>query len=198
MESLLLGLLAGLATAAGGLLLVLNPAWRPEARLRRLGLAGGMMAAAVLLALALPALEIAGPASLLAGGLAGWVLVARMAHALGGGALAAVAMGVHNLPEGLALGVAPAAIGEEAAWLLLASIALRNIPEGLAVAAGALVGAAAAAWSTAALPWALGIAAGAMTRTLLEIWPRPTCRDVAPAGIGGAAGYAGVWALLAA
>jgi len=143
MESLLLGLLAGLATAAGGLLLVLNPAWRPEARLRLLGLAGGMMAAAVLLALALPALEIARPAPLLAGGLAGRLLVARMAHALGGGALAAVATGVHNLPEGLALGVAPA-IGEEAAWLPLASIALHNIPEGFAgAAAPAAVGLAA-------------------------------------------------------
>lgn len=61
-----------------------------------------------------------------------------------------------------------------------------------------MIGAAAASWSAAALPWALGIAAGAMARTVLEIWPRPTPRDVAWAGAGGAAGYAGLWALLAA
>jgi ZIP family zinc transporter len=221
LPGLLLGLTAGAATVAGGLLLLLKRRWRPEERLRLLGMASGIMAAAVLLSLALPALEIAGPVPLLAGGLAGWLLVAKMARVIGGGALAAVAMGVHNLPEGLALGVAPA-IGEAAAGLLLAGIALHNLPEGLAVAAaalaggaavpaaiglaalsalgepaGALIGAAAAAWSTAALSWALGIAAGAMARTVLEIWPRPMPRDVAMAGAAGAAGYAGLWSLLA-
>jgi zinc transporter ZupT len=60
-----------------------------------------------------------------------------MARIFGGGALAAAAMGVHNLPEGLALGVAPA-IGKKAAWLLFASTALHNLLEGLAVAAAAL------------------------------------------------------------
>jgi ZIP family zinc transporter len=219
---LLLGLAAGTATTAGGLALLLKPRWRPQERLRLLGATGGMMAASVLLAFALPALEIAGPVPLLAGGLAGWFLVAKMARGIGGGAPAAVTMGIHNIPEGLALGVAPA-IGEATAGLLLAGIALHNLPEGLAGAAaalaagvaapaaiglaalsalgepaGALIGAAAAAWSTAALPWALSIAAGAMARTVLEIWPRPTPRDVAPAGAAGAAGYAGLWSMLAA
>lgn len=115
-------------------------------------------------------------------------------------------MGVHNLPEGLALGVAPA-IGEEAAFLLLASLALHNLPEGLAVAALAAgvatalavgLGTATASWSAAALLWALGIAAGVMAHTVLEIWSRPVWPDVALAGTAGAAGYARLWALLAA
>lgn len=180
------------------------------------------MAAAVLLALVLPALEGVYPLPFLAGALAGWILVARMARVVGGSALVAVAMGVHNFPEGLALGVVPA-VGEGAAGLLLATIALHNLPEGMIVAAaalaagaatsaafglaalsafgepiGALIGAVAMSWSPAALPWALGIAVGAMARTVREIWPRPTPRDVAWAGAGGAAGYAGLWALLAA
>lgn len=64
---------SGAATTADGLLLLLKPAWRPEERLRLLGAAGGMMAAAVLfaLAIALPALVISGPRPMVAGGLAG-------------------------------------------------------------------------------------------------------------------------------
>lgn len=220
LPSLLFGLTAGAATTFGGLLLFLKPQWGPEDRLLLLGTAGGMMTAAVPLALAWPALIIAGPLPLMTGGIVGWLFVARMARTVGRGALAAVAIGIHNLPEGLALGVAPTT-GHEAAFLLLAAIALHNIPEGLAVAAaalaagasapasfglvalsalseplGALGGAAAAAWTTAALPWTLGLAAGAMARTILEIWPQPTPRNVALAGAIGATGYTGIWALL--
>lgn len=57
------------------------------------------MAATVLLTLVLPALERADPLPFLAGAIAGWLLVARMAHVVGGSALVAVAMGVHNFPE---------------------------------------------------------------------------------------------------
>jgi len=152
-----------------------------------------MTAAAVLLVLALPALEIAGPAPLLAGGLAGSILVTRTARVLSGGALAAAAMGVHNLPEGLAVAADTLAAGTAPP----AAVGLA-ILSALGEPAGALSGVAAAAWSTAALPWAFGIAADAMARTVLEIWPRPTSRDVAIAGIGGAAGYAGIWGLFAA
>jgi ZIP family zinc transporter len=101
-----------------------------------------------------------------------------------GAVLVAVAIALHNLPEGLAVGVA-AANGSGAAATL--GIALQNVPEGLVVAAalaslglgravavaaavatglvepiGGLGGALLADASAAALPWALAFAAGAM------------------------------------
>ncbi|MCE9593675.1 MAG: ZIP family metal transporter [Planctomycetes bacterium] len=98
-----------------------------------------------------------------------------------------LAISLHNLPEGMAVGVGFGAGDATSGLSLAVGIGLQNIPEGLAVAAslvsigygrtraflislgtgaieavGGAAGAAAASWVAALLPWALGFAAGAM------------------------------------
>ncbi len=98
-----------------------------------------------------------------------------------------IAIVLHNLPEGLAIGVAYAAQDLASAHALTTGIAIQDIPEGLVVsvallAAGyrrsvavtigmlsglaepimAVLGAAVISLSAALLPWGLGLAAGAM------------------------------------
>ncbi len=97
------------------------------------------------------------------------------------------AVGIHNLPEGMALGVG-AGTGEESISLpLMTGIGLQNIPEGMIVALaliaegfasrtailvtlatglveaiGVLIGATAVGFSAALLPWGLSASGGAM------------------------------------
>src|SRR5699024_10060230 len=98
-----------------------------------------------------------------------------------------IAIVLHNLPEGLAIGVAYAAQDIASAHALAAGIAIQDIPEGLVVAVAllaagyrrsiaisigmlsglaepvmAVFGAAVIGLSWALLPWGLGLAAGAM------------------------------------
>ncbi|RYF70480.1 MULTISPECIES: ZIP family metal transporter [unclassified Acidovorax] len=97
------------------------------------------------------------------------------------------AIALHNLPEGLAIGVAYAGSDSVGAGTLTAGIAIQDVPEGLVVAVallaagykrplavglgmasglvepiGAVLGAAVVSASAALLPWGLGFAAGAM------------------------------------
>jgi ZIP family zinc transporter len=94
---------------------------------------------------------------------------------------------LHNLPEGLAIGVAFGGTDPMRASALATGISIQDVPEGLVIAVallaagygrtfsvilgmvsgliepvGALAGAAVMAWSTVLLPWGLGFAAGAM------------------------------------
>ncbi len=94
---------------------------------------------------------------------------------------------LHNLPEGLAIGVGFGGTDPLRAGALATGIAIQDVPEGLVVAVallaagysrvfsvtlgmvsgliepvGALAGAAVMAWSSVLLPWGLGFAAGAM------------------------------------
>jgi ZIP family zinc transporter len=83
---------------------------------------------------------------------------------------------LHNLPEGLAIGVAFGGTDPMRGGALATGIAIQDVPEGLVVAVallaagygrgfavvGALAGAAVMTWSTVLLPWGLGFAAGAM------------------------------------
>ncbi|WP_295958523.1 ZIP family metal transporter [Rhodoferax sp.] len=97
------------------------------------------------------------------------------------------AITLHNLPEGLAIGVGYAATDPLRATALATGIAIQDVPEGLVVAVallaagykrrfavllgmasglveplGAVLGAAAISQSASLLPWGLGFAAGAM------------------------------------
>jgi ZIP family zinc transporter len=192
-----------LATAIGALPVLALTRIGESTQRALLGFGGGVMLAAAILTLILPAFEAAsalsgtrsGALALVASGLAvGAFGLASLDRALPhqhlGGAerkralLVALAIALHNLPEGLAVGVA-AAGGEGAAVTL--GIALQNVPEGLVVAAalaslgvapvaavaaaiatgliepvGGVVGALIADVSAIAAPWALSAAAGAM------------------------------------
>ena len=98
-----------------------------------------------------------------------------------------IAIALHNLPEGLAIGVGYAGNDDMRANALAMGIAIQDLPEGLVVAVallaagyrrafavglgmatglvepiGAVAGAAIVGYSAALLPWGLGFAAGAM------------------------------------
>lgn len=206
-QGLQASLLAGLATGLGAIpVLFLR---RPQATLMApmLGLAGGMMLAASLFSLLVPAVQaVAASAAvlplalmmalaLLTGAAAMQHLDRQMPHAhveqVEAGAatqpqigLVVAAIALHNLPEGLAVGVAAAAGADHGMSL---GIALQNIPEGWIVASamlalgaspvraalmalatglvepvGGLFGVMASTLAGAALPLALAAAAGAM------------------------------------
>ena len=113
------------------------------------GLAGGVMLAACVFNLLLPAAESGwlAPAAGLVAGAALLLLAERLAGALEngervgkpGGWGAAVAIGLHNLPQGMVVGLAAAgAAGETGAaaagtLALSVGIGLQNLPEGAAV-----------------------------------------------------------------
>ncbi|MGB4063482.1 MAG: ZIP family metal transporter [Azonexus sp.] len=199
-------LLAGAATGLGAIpVLMLR---RPSERLMApmLGLAGGMMLAASLFSLLVPAVQtvmasdavwslgIATAGALLAGVAAMQMLDRRLPHehveeVESSGmqpnvALVVAAIAIHNVPEGLAVGIAAAAGADHGMSL---GIALQNIPEGWIVASamvalgaaplraalialgtglvepvGGLFGVIASTMAGAALPMALAAAAGAM------------------------------------
>ncbi|WP_371820265.1 ZIP family metal transporter [Verticiella alkaliphila] len=145
--------------------------------------APGIMAAAVLLGAALLLLlDRALPHEHFIKGLEG-----REAARLRRAWLFVFAIALHNLPEGLAIGVAFAGTTGPQASALTTGIAIQDVPEGLVVALalvsagysrvfsvvlaaatglveplGAVLGATIIGVSEALLPWGLGIAAGAM------------------------------------
>ncbi len=186
-----------------------------------LGFAAGVMLAASFFSLLLPALDLAegGPlprwvpatVGFVAGGVFLWALDHLLPHLhLGGPAaegprsrlprttLLVLALTLHNIPEGVAVGVGFGAVGHDGASVagaaaLALGIGVQDIPEGLALALplrregmstlrafwygqlsgfveplGALVGAGAVALSTSLLPYALGFAAGAMVYVVIE------------------------------
>jgi ZIP family zinc transporter len=236
-------LLAGLATGLGAIpILFLR---RPSERLMApmLGLAGGMMLAASLFSLLVPAVQTVAASD------APWMLgiltisaflagVAMMQHmdrrlphahvesvesatARPHVTLVVAAIALHNLPEGLAVGVAAAAGADHGMTL---GIALQNIPEGWIVASamialgaaplraalialgtglvepvGGLFGVIASSLAGAALPLALAAAAGAMlwvvSHELIPASHKPGSEAAGTAGL--ASGFA-IMAVLAA
>lgn len=224
-------LFAGLATGLGAIpVLFLR---RPQESLMApmLGLAGGMMLAASLFSLLVPAIQnVAASGSPLALGsataialLIGAAIMQRMdqrtphAHVEGLEAsglqpqvgLVVAAIALHNLPEGLAVGVAVAAGADHGMSL---GIAMQNIPEGWIVASamialgagplraalialgtglveplGGLFGVLASTLAGAALPLALAAAAGAMlwvvSHELIPASHRPGRETAATAGL---------------
>jgi len=210
--ALLGGLAAALATAAGTIPVALSKGFSRCASACFLGFGAGVMLAASTFSLIIPALEAIqshgvprwGASAQVALGVllgAGFVLVldrwgSTALPGLHSGAdtpdaskawLFVLAVALHNIPEGMAIGVGYAGIAHSQANTLAAGIAIQDIPEGLVVAAalrsvgyrkgisismGILSGVvepiaavlAAAIVSTSAvwLPWGLAGAAGAM------------------------------------
>ena len=216
LNALLGGSVAALATALGALpvLLTQHPSERTQDTL--FGFGAGVMLAACAFSLILPGLEAAraatpsGSSEWLGGAMIGVAIL------LGGAALLAmdrllphehfikgregsharqlrrtwlfvIAITLHNLPEGLAIGVGYAANDGLRASSLTLGIAIQDVPEGFVVAAsllaagytrgfavvlgaltglveplGAVIGAIVVSSSTMLLPWGLGFAAGAM------------------------------------
>jgi ZIP family zinc transporter len=212
-QGFLAGLLAGLATGIGALgVYSVRQLSRPANDVLLAG-AGGIMLAATFFSLLGPGIEVALAgstaralaAAIVAAGVLGGAGALALVHRLiphehftlgreGPEAirvrriwLFVLAITLHNLPEGMAVGVGFGA-GEIASGIPLAiGIGLQNVPEGLAVAAGltaigyaptrafllslgtgileavgALFGAAGASLAGALLPFALAFAAGAM------------------------------------
>lgn len=214
--ALLGGLVAALATALGTLpvLLAQRPSERVQDTL--FGFGAGVMLAASAFSLILPGLDAARSAALFGGSnwaaggvvgcaiLMGALVLLAMDHLLphehfikgreGAEAkqlrrtwLFVFAITLHNLPEGLAIGVGYAGNEGMRAHALAIGIAIQDVPEGFVVAAalvaagytrdlaillgiasglveplGAVAGAAAVGHSALLLPWGLGFAAGAM------------------------------------
>lgn len=219
-HALCAGLLAAAATAAGTLPLYFARRFSDRMADCCTGFGAGVMLAASVFSLIIPALETlkaagAGKASasLITGAsvLCGAALVlvlqsAERVHdegmeqaALRRVWLFVLTVGLHNLPEGLAIGVAFGGVPADQASVLSLGIALQDIPEGMIVASAlrgigysrrdavgcgilsgmveplaAVAGAALVSVSSALLPWALGGAAGAMLFVLAhEVIPDP-------------------------
>ncbi len=206
-------LVAGLGTGLGALPIFLRSGWSPNAQRMMLAIAAGMMLGATFFSLIQPALALVharGGDDLAAvvtvglglalGALALWGLHGLVPHEhftkgregrptldLGRNWMFVLAIALHNLPEGLSVGIAYGATEPATGHAVMLGIATQNMPEGLAVAAaliaggasrrraflialgtgfvepiGGLIGAATVSLSAALLPWGLAFAAGAM------------------------------------
>lgn len=206
-------MVAGLATGVGALPIFIKPRWGSGGQVVLLAVAAGVMLGATFFSLLEPALAIAEArwqSSIIAVGVVGLGLLLggasigalhglvphehfvkgkegrQLKREVGKSWLFVLAISLHNLPEGMSVGVA---YGDNVSTGLAVTlgIGLQNMPEGLAVAAalladgysrgrafliatltglvevlGGLVGALAVSVSAALLPWALAFAAGAM------------------------------------
>ena len=151
---------AGLATGLGALPIFFRRQWPAESTSMMLAIAGGIMLAATMFSLIVPALEIVGArspgtlepalvvgAGILLGAIAIYGVHSVVPHehfekdstghhflALGRNWLFIVAITLHNIPEGLSVGAAFGA-GIPSGLPVAVGIGMQNMPEGLAVAA---------------------------------------------------------------
>jgi ZIP family zinc transporter len=197
------GWIAAAATALGTLPVWMTRGVSQRTRDSLMGFGAGVMLAASMFSLITPALDAAQ-----AKGLGDWGSAALVSASilLGAGALMLVeqslpavplarprvwlfvaAVALHNLPEGLAIGVAHGGADPAAAQALSTGIAIQDLPEGFVIASalvatghgrlfsvavgaasglvepiGAVAAASMMAWSSWMLPWGLALAAGAM------------------------------------
>ena len=211
--ALLGGSLAALATALGTLPVLLSHQFSQRSFDTMLGFGAGVMLAATSFSLVIPALEAAGAqgfGSWGAGGIVGGGVLLGAAlllaidrvvpheHFIKGVEgppaiklkrvwLFVLAIALHNLPEGLAIGVAFAGSDPVAATALATGISIQDVPEGMVVALAlrgvgygrlasaslgvasglvepvmAVLGATLVTLTASLLPWGLALAAGAM------------------------------------
>ncbi len=215
-------LVAGLCTGVGALLIFLRSEWSERSQALMLAFAAGVMLAASIFSLILPAVEIVsargrGPvesalevsAGLLLGAMTVWLFNLVIPHEhfvkgpegrptihLGKNWLFILAITLHNIPEGMSVGISFGG-GLESGIPMTLGIGIQNFPEGLAVAAalisdgfsrqrafwiatltgliepiGGIVGAVAINFSQSLLPWGLSFAGGAMLYVIFaEILP---------------------------
>lgn len=206
-------LVAGVGTGVGALPIFLRTRWSAEAQRLMLAVAGGMMLGATFFSLLQPALDLVQERTgdkvvaaftvalgTMLGALVLWAVHSAVPHAhfskgeegrhslhFKRNTLFVMAIGLHNFPEGLSVGVAYGDTSANTGHAVALSILAQNLPEGLAVAAaliadgasrgrafyialatglieplGGLTGALAVSLSAALLPWGLAFAAGAM------------------------------------
>jgi len=215
-------LVAGLGTGVGAIFILLRSEWSGRSQVKMLAFAAGVMLAASIFSLLLPALDLVGQrsesvvaiaaevaAGLGLGALAVWAgnrwiphehfIKGPEGHAtfnLGRNWLFIMAIALHNLPEGMSVGIAFGG-GPERGIPVMLGIGIQNLPEGLAVAAalvsdgfdrkrafwmatvtglrepvGGAVGALAIALGHVLLPWGLSFAGGAMLYVIFaEVLP---------------------------
>lgn len=144
-----IGIIPAVMTALGSIPVLLGARMSERASDAGLGLAAGVMLVASFTSLLLPAVEAGGPLLAVIGFVAGAVLIKvvdsilphlhfikgpeGLPRPLAKGLLIALAMIIHNVPEGMAVGVASSVSVHEGLLLALA-IGLQDVPEGLAVA----------------------------------------------------------------
>ncbi len=196
-------LVAGLATGAGALPVLFTRKVSDRLLDVMLGFSAGVMLAATFFSLIIPAIDLSGVWVAVLGIILGAVtlhlmdrLVPHFHPALGAEGppsglsrvwLFALAITIHNFPEGLAVGVSFGSGDVAAGFVVAMAIGLQNMPEGLAVALpllregysrrrslwygtltglveplGGLLGVALVSIFHPILPWALAFAAGAM------------------------------------
>ena len=211
--ALLGGMMAALATALGTLPVLLSQQFSQRTYDTLLGFGAGVMLAASSFSLVIPALAAAkaqGAGSWGAGGIVGMGILlgaalllaidravphehfvkgleGPQAKALKRVWLFVLAISLHNLPEGLAIGVAFAGPDAVGAMALATGISIQDVPEGMVVAlalrsvgygrglsvglgvlsglvepVAAVLGVLVISLSVSLLPWGLAIAAGAM------------------------------------
>ncbi|WP_077002927.1 ZIP family metal transporter [Variovorax sp. KK3] len=212
-QALMGGSIAALATALGTVPIVFSQRLSDRTQDTLFGFGAGVMMAASAFSLIIPGIAAARASGMDAWGAGG---VVGLSILLGGAALLLLdrvlphehfikgaegqnaralrrtwlfvfAIALHNLPEGLAIGVGFAGGDALRGGALATGIAIQDVPEGLVVAAallaagyrrsfavaigmasglvepvGAVLGAAVVGQSAALLPWGLGFAAGAM------------------------------------
>ncbi|MBS4026985.1 MAG: ZIP family metal transporter [Clostridia bacterium] len=195
-----IGLLAGVVgTGMGGILIRFLPTPRGNWLAVILGFSAGIMMAIVFLELVDEALELAGIAYTIIGltvGVLGFLLLDKhLPHNhivsvensdksfLKKGTLLGIGIGLHNLPEGLAIGAGYAASTELGLSLALL-IALHNIPEGLAIAAPLKVG---------KMPWPriMLVTAGAGFPMAIGAFLGGLIGNISPAFLAASLGFAG-------
>lgn len=146
-DIVLMGLIAGLGTFIGALIVILSGRLRSGSISLILGLAAGIMAAVIILDLIPSSLRYGSPLAALTGFLGGCGLMAALDLVLNYlspcscqgkdylkmGYLIAIGIAVHDFPEGLAIAAGFTA-AEKLGPLLVFAIGIHNIPEGMATA----------------------------------------------------------------